>query len=214
MRTRAYRAGGRIITATLGFLLLAGCEEGEMGDLVKGGSFTTYSDPEGRFSFVAPEGLTVESLVGGRILQFRSDAGEVLLEAEIGTPEPAALEQVPIEQHGGDLWLAHLIWRIQAWCAADGPTGTQYCIDQASVEEVPGSGGAIRAVEVVPLRTLEDFTTGTSETLPIGPIWGVALAEDPAAFLLMITPANREPATEEQRDYAEAILRALDRGWE
>lgn len=185
-----------------------------MGEVVTDGSVTTYSDPDGRFSFSAPEGLTVEPLAGGRILQFRNEAGEPMLEAEVGTPEPEALEHVPIEQHGGDLWLAHFLWRIYAWCAADGPTGTHYCTDQASVEEVPGSGGPTRAVEVVPLRTLEDFTAGTSETIPIGPVWGVALAADPAASFLMITPANREPATEEQRDYAEALLRALDRGLE
>ncbi len=195
--------------AALFVALFTSCTEAGEQEELEAGRVTSYEDPEGRFSFQAPDGLDIETVAAGTIVLLRDPAGEVVLQLEVSTPDAEALEHVPVEQHGGEPWLAHLLWRIQAWCAADGPSGTQYCADQESVEEVPGAGGTARAVEVVPLRTVEDFAARTSTTVPIGPVWGATPADDPGGLLLMITPAHREAASQVERDYAEELLSSL-----
>jgi hypothetical protein len=171
-----------------------------------------YVDPQGRFTLLLPDGLALESVLDGDRLLFTERAtGAPILEAELTEVDREALQWVPREQHGGDLFVAHVLFRAAAVCAADGPEGTQHCSTTERFEEISTPGGAPRTVRFEPILTSEHFPTRTRADRTIGPFWAAHLpaARRSPGHSFLLVPTGRSRASEPHRALGDAVIQGL-----
>lgn len=170
-----------------------------------------YHDPQGRFSLSVPAGMVAEPIGDGTHVIFRSlQADTTVLEAEILPLDSEAEEWVPFELHQGDPFVAHVLWRAQAWCAADGPNQTQSCPQIDEREDILLGDEGRQALRFEAILRLEQFVSPQESRRSAGPIWAVRLSgSGSAGEVLTLAPAARTLASAEDQAVQEAIVGSL-----
>lgn len=190
--------------------LLAACTPADEGGEGSGGP-VLYHDPQGRFSLSVPAGMGAEPIGDGTHVIFRSLAADtIVLEAEILPLDREAEEWVPFELQQGDPFMAHALWRAQAWCAADGPNQTQSCPEIGERDEELLGNGERQAIRFEAILHREQFVPRQESQAPAGPIWAVRLSGTGSdGEALMLAPAARALASAEDQAVQESIVRSL-----
>lgn len=169
-----------------------------------------YSDPVHDFAFTTPDGVEPRPIAGGALIFLVAEAsGDTIGMGEVIEFDSTAEEWVEPDLHGGDLFVANALWRTQAWCAADGPQGTQYCVTAVDLGQGQSFAG-MPFLRFSPVLTYEDFRSGDRSDRVIGPVRAVQLPQQNGTDrLLMLFPSDRALASDLESSVGEAIVRSV-----